>query len=97
MTLAGVAPYLFNRGQLQHSRTENQSTPSVSDGPEIHSFQKIMHELPKHYDHTAAQTCRQRLWDSNRYWHADPDQQGDVFSVVIPPPNVTGAFTSVMH
>ena len=50
-----------------------------------------MHELPKHYDHGAAQARCQRLWDSNRYWHADPDQQGDVFSVVIPPPNVTGA------
>ena len=50
-----------------------------------------MHELPKHYDHAAAQARCQKLWDSKRYWHADPDQQGDVFSVVIPPPNVTGA------
>ena len=50
-----------------------------------------MHELPKHYDHAAAQARCQTLWDSKRYWHADPDQQGEVFSVVIPPPNVTGA------
>ncbi|MDG1991909.1 MAG: class I tRNA ligase family protein, partial [Pirellulales bacterium] len=50
-----------------------------------------MHELPKHYDHAAAQARCQKLWDSKRYWHADPDKQGDVFSVVIPPPNVTGA------
>ena len=50
-----------------------------------------MHELPKHYDHAAAQTRCQTLWDTNRYWHADPNQPGDVFSVVIPPPNVTGA------
>ena len=50
-----------------------------------------MHELPKHYDHAAAQTRCQKLWDSNRYWHAEPQQQGEVFSVVIPPPNVTGA------
>jgi valyl-tRNA synthetase len=50
-----------------------------------------MHELPKHYDHAAAQARCQELWDSKRYWHADPDQQGEVFSVVIPPPNVTGA------
>ena len=50
-----------------------------------------MHELPKHYDHAAAQNRCQTLWDTNRYWHADPNQPGDVFSVVIPPPNVTGA------
>ena len=50
-----------------------------------------MHELPKHYDHAAAQARCQKLWDSKRYWHADPDQQGEVFSMVIPPPNVTGA------
>ena len=50
-----------------------------------------MHELPKHYDHAAAQARCQKLWDSQRYWHADPNQQGEVFSVVIPPPNVTGA------
>ena len=50
-----------------------------------------MHELPKHYDHAAAQTRCQTLWDSNRYWHVEPEQQGEVFSVVIPPPNVTGA------
>jgi len=50
-----------------------------------------MHELPKHYDHAAAQTRCQTLWDSGRYWHADPDQKGEIFSVVIPPPNVTGA------
>jgi valyl-tRNA synthetase len=50
-----------------------------------------MHELPKHYDHAAAEARCQALWDSKRYWHADPNQQGEVFSVVIPPPNVTGA------
>ena len=50
-----------------------------------------MHELPKHYDHAAAQARCQKLWDSNRYWAADPDQRGEVFSMVIPPPNVTGA------
>ncbi len=53
-----------------------------------------MHELPKQYDHTAAQARCRALWDTNRTWHAEPAPAGDprpVFSIVIPPPNVTGA------
>ena len=50
-----------------------------------------MHELPKHYDHTAAQERCRALWDAGRYWHAEPESGRDVFSIVIPPPNVTGA------
>jgi len=53
-----------------------------------------MHDLPKQYDHKAAQArCRAR-WDAERSWHAEPAAPGDrrpVFSIVIPPPNVTGA------
>ncbi|NBS34095.1 MAG: valine--tRNA ligase, partial [Planctomycetia bacterium] len=50
-----------------------------------------MPELPKHYDHAAAQIrCRER-WDTGRFWHAEPDWDQPVFSLVIPPPNVTGA------
>jgi len=61
-------------------------------------------ELPKHYDHRAAQANCRTLWDTGRYWHADPTglagHEGTgtsaagravVFSIVIPPPNVTGA------
>ncbi|MBT6053896.1 MAG: class I tRNA ligase family protein [Planctomycetaceae bacterium] len=50
-----------------------------------------MHELPKHYDHAAAQSRCHALWDAGRYWHAKPQQEGKIFSIVIPPPNVTGA------
>jgi len=53
-----------------------------------------MHELPKQYDHTAAQARCRALWDAQRTWHAEPAPAGDprpVFSIVIPPPNVTGA------
>ena len=56
-----------------------------------------MHELPKQYDHAAAQARCRSLWDAGRYWHAEP-VEGDhasagrrIFSIVIPPPNVTGA------
>jgi valyl-tRNA synthetase len=52
-----------------------------------------MHELPKHYDHAAAQARCRALWDARRHWHAEPASgtDGKVFSIVIPPPNVTGA------
>ena len=50
-----------------------------------------MHELPKQYDHKAAQARCRGLWDSARYWHAEPAADAKVFSIVIPPPNVTGA------
>ncbi len=50
-----------------------------------------MHELPKHYDHAVAQSRCHALWDAGQYWHAEPQQEGEIFSIVIPPPNVTGA------
>ena len=50
-----------------------------------------MPELPKQYDHKAAQARCRGLWDAGRYWHAEPETGRDVFSIVIPPPNVTGA------
>jgi valyl-tRNA synthetase len=53
-------------------------------------------ELPKQYDHRAAQARCRALWDAGRFWHAEPESPGTaptrpVFSIVIPPPNVTGA------
>jgi valyl-tRNA synthetase len=53
-----------------------------------------MPELPKQYDHQAAQARCRALWDADRSWHADAARPGDtrpVYAVVIPPPNVTGA------
>ena len=50
-----------------------------------------MHELPKHYDHRAAQARCRTLWDARRDWHAEPVPGRRTFSIVIPPPNVTGA------
>ena len=50
-----------------------------------------MHELPKQYDHRAAQARCRILWDAGRLWHAEPEADRRVYSIVIPPPNVTGA------
>lgn len=54
-------------------------------------------ELPSQYDHSSAQDRWYKYWESKGYFHADPDAKnadGSVkppFTIVIPPPNVTGA------
>ena len=48
-------------------------------------------ELPKAYDPKAAQAKWLAVWDARRYFHSEPDPARKPFTVVIPPPNVTGA------
>jgi valyl-tRNA synthetase len=48
-------------------------------------------ELPKQYDHSAAQRRWYRFWEERGYFHSEPDPQRKPFTIVIPPPNVTGA------
>jgi valyl-tRNA synthetase len=48
-------------------------------------------ELPKQYDPRAAQERWLRFWDERGYFHSDPDRGREMFCIVIPPPNVTGA------
>jgi valyl-tRNA synthetase len=50
-----------------------------------------MSELPKQYDHAAAQAKWYPWWLERKYFHSKPDQQRKPFTIVIPPPNVTGA------
>ena len=47
--------------------------------------------LPNRFDHTEAQPRLYQLWEQSGYFHADPDHPGEPYSIVIPPPNVTGA------
>ncbi len=53
-------------------------------------------ELPKQYDHLAAQQRWYPYWESHGYFQSDPDPERKRFpkgpyTIVIPPPNVTGA------
>jgi len=54
-------------------------------------------ELPSQYDHAAAQQKWYPFWEAphpgypNGYFHADPASEKPPFTIVIPPPNVTGA------
>ena len=47
-------------------------------------------DLPRTYDaHTAAALISER-WEKSGLYTADPDAEGEPYSIVIPPPNVTG-------
>jgi valyl-tRNA synthetase len=48
-------------------------------------------ELPKQYDPHDAQKRWLQLWSERGYFHSRPDPARQPFTIVIPPPNVTGA------
>ncbi len=47
-------------------------------------------ELSKTFDPKSAEERWFQLWIDRGYFKADPEREGDPFSIVIPPPNVTG-------
>ena len=47
--------------------------------------------LPKTYDPVGTENRWQRAWEENGAFKPDPNEPGDSFSIVIPPPNVTGS------
>jgi valyl-tRNA synthetase len=48
-------------------------------------------ELPKQYDHAAAQQRWYPFWEAEGYFHSEPNPLREPYAIVIPPPNVTGA------
>ena len=46
--------------------------------------------MDKHYDPQLVENKWYAWWEANGHFHADPAQGGEPYSVVIPPPNVTG-------
>jgi valyl-tRNA synthetase len=47
--------------------------------------------LPKQYDPKAAQERWLQFWEERGYGHSEPDPDRTPYTIVIPPPNVTGA------
>ena len=47
--------------------------------------------LPKSYDPTALEADLYQWWERSGFFHAEADDDGKPFSIVIPPPNVTGS------
>ncbi len=56
-------------------------------------IQTKMAELPKRYDPNAVEPKWYQRWLENRDFIADPDSSKPPFSIVMPPPNVTGVLT----
>ncbi len=48
-------------------------------------------DFPTRFDFNEAQERIYRNWEEGGYFHAEPDSDREPFSIVIPPPNVTGA------
>ena len=49
-----------------------------------------MPEIDKNYDARAVEELWYRRWEERRAFHADPTRGGKPYTIVIPPPNVTG-------
>ncbi|HUY31719.1 MAG TPA: valine--tRNA ligase [Pirellulales bacterium] len=48
-------------------------------------------ELPKQYQHGGPERRWYRFWEERGYFHSEPDPDRKPYTIVIPPPNVTGA------
>lgn len=48
------------------------------------------HNIPKVYDPASVEKKWYEFWEKNRYFHAEPEPCKKPFSIVIPPPNITG-------
>ena len=53
--------------------------------------QNLFDELPKQYDHLAAQERWSKHWEEKGFFHSSPNPNKTPYAIVIPPPNVTGA------
>ena len=51
---------------------------------------RVMRELPKAYEPTVVEEKWQERWLGEGCFHADPHSEKPAYSIVIPPPNVTG-------
>ena len=48
------------------------------------------HNIPKVYDPASVEKKWYKFWEKNRYFHAEAEPGKKPFSIVIPPPNITG-------
>lgn len=49
-----------------------------------------MKDLPKSYDHLSVEEKWYKKWEESGYFHATPNPDKEPFTIVIPPPNITG-------
>lgn len=49
-----------------------------------------MNEFPKNFDFSASELKWQQFWEENKLYESHPNPEKIKYSIVIPPPNVTG-------
>ena len=49
-----------------------------------------MKELAKTYDPKGIEDRLYQKWEDNKYFHAEVDRSKKPFTIVMPPPNITG-------
>ena len=66
--------------------------PAGARGDATHDTEErnMTEQLPKTYDPSQLEERWYKHWESEGYFQADPDASGEPFSIVIPPPNITG-------
>ena len=52
--------------------------------------EKMKKELEKVYDPKQVEDKTYRFWVAKRYFHAEPNPKKKPYTIVIPPPNITG-------
>ena len=55
------------------------------------------HNIPKVYDPASVEKKWYKYWEDNGYFHAEVEEGKDAFSIVIPPPNITGQLHIGQH
>lgn len=63
----------------------------INDARVMTNQEKLIDDLPKQYDHLAAQERQTKFWEEKGFFNSDVNKDKKPFTVVIPPPNVTGA------
>lgn len=51
---------------------------------------KNLSDIPKAYDPSNVEDKWYKYWEDNRLFHSEPDDTKEPYTIVIPPPNVTG-------
>jgi len=52
-----------------------------------------MFDIPKAYNPAAIEDKWYSVWEQNKVFHSEPDNSKQPFTIVIPPPNITGSLT----
>ena len=65
--------------------------PPLTEQSKSSDFPKGLDSIPKTYEPVGTEARWQSVWEKTGAFQSDPDSSGEPFSVVIPPPNVTGS------